>query len=57
MNLSDKLNLILKDYSKGNKESAYKKFKKIYLQNNRSIKLRFNLAVMQKELGLVDEAE
>ena len=57
MNLSDKLNLILKDYSKGNKESAYKKFKKIYLQNNRNIKLRFNLAVMQQELGLLDEAE
>ena len=38
MNLSDKLNQILKDYSKGNKASAYKKFKKIYLQNNKDIK-------------------
>ena len=57
MKLSDKLNLILKDYSRGNKESAYKKFKKIYLQNNKNIKLRFNLAVMQQELGLLDEAE
>ena len=57
MNLSNKLNLILKDYSIGNKESAYKKFKKIYLQNNKDIKLRYNLAVMQQELGLLDEAE
>ena len=57
MNLSDKLNLILKDYSSGNKEIAYKQFKKIYFQNNKDIKLRFNLAVMQQELGLLDEAE
>ena len=57
MNLSNKLNLILKDYFLGNKESAYKRFKKIYLQNNKNIKLRYNLAVMQQELGLLDEAE
>ena len=57
MNLSNKLNLILNDYSRGNKASAYKKFKKIYLQNNKDIKLRYNLAVMQQELGLLDEAE
>ena len=57
MNISDKLNSILIEYSSGNKESAYKKFKKIYLKNNKDIKLRFNLAVMQQELGLLDEAE
>lgn len=57
MNISDKLNSILKDYSSGNKKSAYKKFKKIYLKNNKDIKLRYNLAVMQQELGLLDEAE
>jgi Flp pilus assembly protein TadD len=57
MNISNKLNLILKDYSLGKKESAYKRFKKIYLQNNKNIKLRYNLAVMQQELGLFDEAE
>ena len=57
MNLSNKLNFILKEYSEGNKTSAYKKFKKIYLQNNRDIKLRYNLAVMQQEIGLLDEAE
>ena len=42
MNLSNKLNLILKDYSLGNKTSAYKRFKKIYLQNNKDVKLRYN---------------
>ncbi|MDC0453436.1 hypothetical protein OAL95_01625 [Alphaproteobacteria bacterium] len=57
MNLFNKLNLILKEYSSGNKESAYKRFKKIYLQNNKDVKLRYNLAVMQQELGLLDEAE
>ena len=57
MNLSEKLNTILKDYSSGNKQLAYKKFKKIYLQNNKDIRLRFNLAVMQQELGLLEEAE
>ena len=57
MNISDKLNSILIEYSSGNKESAYKKFKKIYLKNNKDIKLRYNLAVMQQELGLLDEAE
>ena len=57
MNISDKLNSILIEYSSGNKESAYKKFKKIYLKNNKNIKLRYNLAVMQQELGLLDEAE
>jgi Flp pilus assembly protein TadD len=57
MNLSNKLNSILKEYSVGNKKSAYKKFKKIYLQSNRNIKLRYNLAVMQQELGLLNEAE
>ena len=57
MNLSDKLNSILKEYSERDKVSAYKKFKKIYLQNNKDIKLRYNLAVMQQEIGLLDEAE
>ena len=57
MNLPNKLNSILKEYSVGNKTSAYKKFKKIYLQSNKDIKLRYNLAVMQQELGLLNEAE
>ena len=57
MNISDKLNSVLTEYSSGNKEAAYKKYKKIYLKNNKDIKLRYNLAIMQQELGLLDEAE
>ena len=57
MNLSDELNKVIKQYAERNKLSAYKKFKKIYLQNNKNINMRFNLAVMQQELGLLDEAE
>ena len=57
MNLSNKLNSILEEYSKGDKKSAYKKYKKIYIQNNKNIKMRFNLAVMEQELGLLNEAE
>ncbi len=57
MNLSNTLNKILKEYSTGNKNSAYKKYKKFYLQNNKNIKLRYNLAVMQQELGFLEEAE
>ena len=57
MNLSDELNKVIKQYAEGNKLSAYKKFKKIYLQNNKNINMRFNLAVMQQELGFLDEAE
>lgn len=57
MTISKKLNSILKEYAAGNKLSAYKKFKKIYLQNNKNIKMRYNLAVMQQEIGLLSEAE
>ena len=45
MNLSIKLNSILKEYSEGNKISAYKKFKKIYLQSNKDIK-QYNLVLV-----------
>ena len=57
MNLSNKLNQILKEYSVGNKEQSYKKLKKIYLKNHKDIKMRYNLAVMQQELGLLEESE
>ena len=57
MSLSEKLNKILKKYSDGDKLSAYMKFKKIYLQNNKNLKMLYNLAVMQQELGFYREAE
>jgi len=57
MSLLNKLNKILKEYSTGNKNLAYKRYKKFYLQNNKNFKLRYNLAVMQQELGLLEEAQ
>ena len=57
MTLIQQLNNILKEYAEGNKLSAYKKFKKLYLKNNKNIKMRYNLAVMQQEIGYIDEAE
>ena len=57
MNIANKLNEILKEYSSGDKHIAYNKFKKIFLKNKESAKLRYNLAVMQSELGLIFEAK
>ena len=57
MTLIEQLNNILTEYAEGNKLSAYKKFKKLYLKNNKNIKMRYNLAVMQQEIGYIDEAE
>ena len=53
----DKLNSILKEYNSGNKKKAYKKFKNIFELNKNNLQLRYNLAVMEQELGLYDEAE
>ena len=57
MNIANKLNEILKEYSSGNKLNAYKKFKKIFLKNKENKQLRYNIALMQNELGLVIEAK
>ena len=57
MNIANKLNEILKEYSSGNKLIAYKKFKKIFLKNKENKQLRYNIALMQNELGLVIEAK
>ena len=53
----DTLNSILKEYNSGNKKKAYKKFKNIFELNKKNLQLRYNLAVMEQELGLYDEAE
>ena len=47
MNIANELNEIIKEYNSGKKETAYIKFKKIFLANKENTKLRFNLAVMQ----------
>ena len=57
MNIANKLNKILKEYSLGNKLAAYKEFKKIFLKNKKNTKLRYNLAVMENELGFVIDAK
>ncbi len=57
MNIANELNEIIKEYNSGKKETAYIKFKKIFLENKENTKLRFNLAVMQAELSLISEAK
>tara|TARA_Y100001970_G_scaffold283604_1_gene399201 strand:- start:22679 stop:24460 length:1782 start_codon:yes stop_codon:yes gene_type:complete len=57
MNFIEKINNILKEFAVGDKLIAYKKFKKLYLKNNKNIKMRYNLAVMEQEIGFLKEAE
>ena len=52
MNISDKLNSILTEYSSGNKELAYKKFKKIYLKNNKIHLVPANKNYKEKVLNI-----
>ena len=57
MNITNKINLALREFSSGNKESAYKKLKKIFEKNKNNNQLRFNLAVIEQSLGLNEEAK
>ena len=57
MNSAEEINLALKDFSKGNKKSAYKKLKQIFKKNKNNDQLRFNLAVIAQTLNLNDEAK
>jgi tetratricopeptide (TPR) repeat protein len=45
------LNQILKEFDSGKKESAYFKLKKYVNKNNTNIQARYNLAVMEQQLG------
>ncbi len=54
--MNNEINLILKQFSQGNKRSAYKKLKKIFEKNKNNNQLRFNLAVIQQSLKLNNEA-
>ncbi len=56
MNINHKINLALKEFSIGNKESAYKKIKKIFNTNKNNNQLRFNLAVIEQSLNLNTDA-
>ena len=52
MEIVTKINHILQEYTSGNKINAYKKLKKIFSQHKDNNKIRFNIAVMEQELGL-----
>ena len=56
MEIVSKINQILQEYSSGNKINAYKKLKKIFSQHQSNNKIRFNIAVMEQELGFTTAA-
>ncbi len=57
MNKFNEINIALKEFSLGNKSSAYAKLKKIFKNNEEDAQLRFNLAVIQEDLNFYDEAK
>ena len=57
MEIVTKINRILQEYSTGNKINAYKKLKKIFSQHKNNNKIRFNIAVMEQELGFTAAAK
>ena len=57
MNTNNEINLALKEFSLGKKDSAYKKLKKIFKKNSDNLQLRFNLAVIEQSLNLNEEAK
>ncbi len=57
MNINNEINLALKEFSIGKKEIAYKKLKKIFKKNKEDDKLRFNIAVIEESLNLIEEAK
>ena len=56
MNINSKINEALKEFSSGDKETAYKKLKIIFDKNKENDQLRFNLAVIQQSLNLNEDA-
>jgi len=52
-----KLNEILSSYSKGNKNSAYTKLKKISIKYPENQKIKFNLGIMEQDQGLINKAK
>ncbi|MDC6447988.1 tetratricopeptide repeat protein [Alphaproteobacteria bacterium] len=51
------LNKILSNYAKGNKYTAYQKLKKILNKYPSNEKIYFNLAIMEQDLGLHNQAK
>ena len=57
MNINHKIAKALKEFSLGNRESAYKKLKKLFSENEENHLLRFNLAVIEQALNLNEQAK
>ena len=56
MSLNLKINKLLKEFETGNKLDSYKELQKIFKKNKDNNLLRYNLAVIQQNLKLNDEA-
>tara|TARA_B100000989_G_scaffold282592_1_gene247820 strand:- start:7695 stop:9467 length:1773 start_codon:yes stop_codon:yes gene_type:complete len=56
MNISNEINRLLINFQSGNKSQSYKKLLKILEEHETDIKLRFNIAIIEHSLGLIDEA-
>ena len=56
MNLISQINVILKEFETGDKLKSYKELQKIFKKNKGNNLLRYNLAVIQQNLNLNEEA-
>ncbi len=56
MSVESKINVALKKFSNGNKKEAYKDLLKIYKNNRSNNQLIFNLAVIEQDLNLYENA-
>ena len=56
MSLNLQINKLLKKFETGNKLESYKELQKIFKKNKQNNLLRYNLAVVQQQLNLNDEA-
>ena len=56
MNLISQINSILKRYETGDKLGSYKDLQKIFKKNRDNNLIRYNLAVIQQNLNLNEEA-
>ena len=57
MNLNFQINKLLKEFENGNKLKSYKELQKIFRKNKNNNLLRYNLAVIQQNLNLNEEAK
>ena len=57
MNKIIEINNLLKEFQSGNKEKSYKKLLQILAIEKENLLLRFNIAVIEQQLNLIDEAK